>query len=37
MTDETQPDPWRCAVCAELFVIPSLARDHEIKHERGEA
>lgn len=33
MTDE---DPWRCAVCGEWFVIPSLARDHEAKHEQGE-
>lgn len=29
------PDPYRCAVCGRAFVVPSLARDHEVHHEEA--
>jgi hypothetical protein len=27
-----EPDPWQCQICGELFVVPSLARCCEMKH-----
>lgn len=29
----TKPDPWRCALCGEHYVTPSLARECERHHE----
>lgn len=26
------PDPFRCAVCAHYYPVPSLARDCEVRH-----
>jgi hypothetical protein len=27
-----EPDPWQCSICKEMFVVPSLARCCEMKH-----
>lgn len=28
-----EPDPWQCKVCKEIFVVKSLARVCEMKHD----
>lgn len=28
-------DPWRCAICHRTYVVPSMARDCEKRHEEG--
>lgn len=29
---QSKPDPWTCAFCGQVFVVPELARLHEEKH-----
>ncbi len=29
----TTPSPWMCAVCGARYVVPSLARSCETKHQ----
>ena len=35
MTPEERDAQWICADCGAIYVVPSLARDCEAKHERG--
>lgn len=36
MTEDEYDALWRCAYCAHTYVVPSLARAHERKHEEEE-